>query len=146
MITLKDIAAYYKVDRRQLMRWFKYFGISHRGISEDNKRRYSRMNQDQIKEQTKSANKKFRQLMKNPKWKANQVRKIMEAQNFKESKIERIVKEELNKRGLQFKEQHQICYWFIDITFPKDKLAVEIDGDYWHSLEKQKEKDKNKDH
>jgi very-short-patch-repair endonuclease len=43
-------------------------------------------------------------------------------------------------------EGSRITYWFIDITFPEKKLAVEIDGDYWHSLPKQIQKDANKDH
>ena len=45
---------------------------------------------------------------------------------------------ELDKRKLKYEPHFVIGKRFeIDIAFPKKKLAVEADGDYWHSLPKQ---------
>ena len=52
--------------------------------------------------------------------------------------IERKLQSELDKRKLKYEPHFVIGKRFeIDIAFPKKKLAVEADGDYWHSLPKQ---------
>lgn len=54
------------------------------------------------------------------------------------TKIERIVKKELLKRGLKENKDffHQYIFKNVlicDFAFPKKKLIVECDGDYWHA-------------
>ena len=145
MITLKDIASYFNIDRRALMRWFKIFGIKHRSISEDNYRRYSNMTEEEIIKQTQSANIKMRKLMKLPEFKNNQMKKVMMAQCYGESKLEKRFKEFLSKQNNTFESQYQIGSYFADIAFLKQKLVVEIDGDYWHNLPEHKLRDKERD-
>lgn len=60
--------------------------------------------------------------------------------------IETALMDELSKRNLYFEWQHQIAVWYIDVVLPQYRIAIEADGDYWHSMEKQKQKDANKDH
>jgi len=47
--------------------------------------------------------------------------------------------------GLKFKTQYPVNHYSLDVAFPDKKIAVEIDGDYWHSLPRMKKKDKKKD-
>ena len=46
--------------------------------------------------------------------------------------LERIIGSELRKRGLKFKKNFKQLPGSPDIAFPSSKLAVFIDGDYWH--------------
>lgn len=69
---------------------------------------------------------------------------------FFESNIEQQVREEMQNRGLKlgidFVIQYPIKFSFIiDIAFPDQKLAIELDGDYWHSTKKNRQRDKMKD-
>jgi len=145
MVTLKDIAECFKIDRRNLMNWFKLFNIEHRDISGDNYRRYANMSEEEIKNQTKAANKKIRELMKDEEYKALHVKRTLDAQNNRESEPERMVKIELDCRGIEYHPHYQITYNVVDLAFPQQKIAIEIDGDYWHSTPRQKDKDRIRD-
>jgi len=57
--------------------------------------------------------------------------------------IEKKVYEELKIRGLLFEKQKVINGKFlVDAYIPKLNLVIECDGDYWHSLDRVKKKDK----
>ena len=59
--------------------------------------------------------------------------------------IERILYEELKARGFLFEIQKLINGRFlVDAYIPSLNLVIEADGDYWHSLEKNKIRDKRK--
>jgi len=58
--------------------------------------------------------------------------------------IEQLLMDELTHRNVKYRFQHKIAVWLIDITIPEHRIAIEADGDYWHSSEKQKVKDANK--
>jgi very-short-patch-repair endonuclease len=60
--------------------------------------------------------------------------------------IEIAIMNELDNREISYKPQYIIAVWIVDIAIPEYRLAIECDGDYWHSSETQKEKDANKDH
>jgi len=47
--------------------------------------------------------------------------------------------------GLQFETQARIGRWTVDAVFEREMLAVEFDGEYWHSLPKSIERDAKKD-
>jgi very-short-patch-repair endonuclease len=69
---------------------------------------------------------------------------------FFESEIEQIFREEMQKRGMRlgvdFVVQYPLKFSFIiDIAFPDNKLAIELDGNYWHSLNKNRQRDHMKD-
>jgi len=68
-----------------------------------------------------------------------------QAQNKDPTSIEQAVMDELDKRGIQYQSQYQIAHWIIDVVFHNHRLAVEIDGIYWHSSPEQKAKDATKD-
>lgn len=148
MKTIKQIAEELGIVRISLMRMCKKYGIKTRTIAEDNHRRYANMTELQIKEQTKKANEGIRELFKNPQWKENQIKKVMEAQNFVRSKPELLFEKLMNENGYFPEVQYTegMAGFMIDFAFPEIKLAIEIDGEYWHNLEKTKKRDKCKNY
>lgn len=50
----------------------------------------------------------------------------------KDTSLERIVRSELHKRGLRFRKHNGKLPGKPDIIFPKAKLVVFLDGDFWH--------------
>lgn len=60
------------------------------------------------------------------------------------SSIERLLQEELDRRNLHYENQYKVGRWSIDIAFLSQRLAIEADGDYWHSLSENQERDKRK--
>lgn len=52
----------------------------------------------------------------------------------KDTKPELAVRSELHKRGLRFRKHVKHLPGKPDIVFPKAKLAVFIDGDFWHGF------------
>jgi very-short-patch-repair endonuclease len=145
MRTIWDIANELNASRISIMRWCKMWGIKTRTVSEDNNRRYANMSTEQIREQTTSANIKTRELFSNNEWKANKIHELLSAQNFRESKPEIAMKQALIDHGYgDFDPQYQLGFYSIDIAYPQYKLAIEIDGEYWHSLPEVVSKDKRK--
>lgn len=51
----------------------------------------------------------------------------------------------LREHGIHFEEQARFGVWSVDYWFPEKRLAVEFDGDYWHSLPRVKKNDATKD-
>jgi DNA mismatch endonuclease (patch repair protein) len=62
-----------------------------------------------------------------------------------QSKLELLFIQALNERKIKHQSQYQVGQYFLDIAFPKQKTAIECDGDYWHNVPKQIAKDKRKD-
>ena len=67
-----------------------------------------------------------------------------------ESNIEEKIRIEMQNRGMRlgvdFVIQYPLKHSFtLDIAFPDHNLAVELDGDYWHSLKKNRKRDHMKD-
>lgn len=60
------------------------------------------------------------------------------------SAVETKFADALEAKGLKFLRQHRIGRWTVDIYFPSHGLAVEFDGEYWHSLPRVIEKDGRK--
>lgn len=52
----------------------------------------------------------------------------------KDTKPEIVVRSELHKRGLRFRKHVKHLPGKPDIVFPSAKLAVFIDGDFWHGF------------
>ena len=52
---------------------------------------------------------------------------------------------DLKSAGLEFTTQGHMGRWTVDAVFEPEKLAVEFDGEYWHSLPKSAERDARKD-
>ena len=60
-----------------------------------------------------------------------------------ETKPERVFREELDRRGLEYQEQFPTRSGFIlDFAFPEKRICVEIDGVHWHSTKKQRKRDR----
>ena len=63
--------------------------------------------------------------------------------NKKPTSIEKKVYDELKRRGFLFEKQKLINGKFlVDAYIPRLNLIIECDGNYWHSLDKVKKKDK----
>ena len=71
---------------------------------------------------------------------------IFKQQTMKEpTSIEKKVYDELKGRGLLFEKQKLINGKFlVDAYIPSLNLVIEADGDYWHSLDRVKKRDKAK--
>lgn len=67
------------------------------------------------------------------------------AQKGHVTKIEKLVKDELTRKELVFEIQYRVLSYWVDFAFPEIKLAVECDGERWHSTEEQILKDKKRD-
>ncbi len=53
---------------------------------------------------------------------------------FFNTKIERIMAEEMQKRGINFIDQFNVDNKFVcDFAIPRAKLIIECDGDFWHA-------------
>jgi len=62
-----------------------------------------------------------------------------------ETGIEKIMKSALLESGVDFVSQYPIFRYTLDFAIPTKKVAIECDGDYWHSLPGAKENDARKD-
>lgn len=62
-----------------------------------------------------------------------------------ETSLERIVRGELQHRGLFFESQKRIGKYVIDFLLPMHQIVIEADGDYWHSTPEDIQKDWNRD-
>lgn len=51
---------------------------------------------------------------------------------LKDGSLEMIVRSELHKRGYRFRKHVKSLPGSPDAVFPKEKVAVFIDGDFWH--------------
>ena len=68
--------------------------------------------------------------------------RLEQCRNARFTSLELPVYEFLRSLGIRFIPQKLINYRFIvDAYIPKKKLAIEVDGKYWHSLEKTRKKD-----
>ena len=60
----------------------------------------------------------------------------------KDTSLERVVRSALQKRGLRFRKHIARLPGKPDIIFPKEKIAVFVDGDFWHGYRFPQWKDK----
>lgn len=73
--------------------------------------------------------------------------KCMSSIKSKNSKIERILVKTLKKKGLHFQKNYSKIIGKPDIAFPKEKIAVFCDSEFWHGynwIKKKKEIKSNK--
>lgn len=76
---------------------------------------------------------------------ANGVKGARACANLYPTSIEKAVYDELEKRGVEFEPQKVINGKFVvDAYVPALNLVIEVDGDYWHSLDKVVKRDKSK--
>jgi len=144
--TIKQISKELNVSRHSLIKFLQKHGIRTRTISEDSKRRFSKMSFEERRKQAKKAFTKAKQLWdNNPEWASEHIRKILEAQNYRETSIELIARGWLDEWEIEYIPQYQVGRVFIDIALLQWKVAIECDGDYWHSKPGQIVKDKKRD-
>ena len=98
---------------------------------------------------SEQARAKMRQIkLNNPRptsfYRAINLKGLIKQQTSKEpTSIEKKVYQELERRGVLFERQKLINGRFlVDVYIPSLNLIIECDGDYWHSLERVKKKDK----
>ena len=71
---------------------------------------------------------------------------LKQAVNRGRTSIEQKMAEELDRRGIKYIEQRSIGNRFVvDFFLPDYSIALEADGDWWHSSPKVIEKDRRKD-
>lgn len=64
----------------------------------------------------------------------------------RETSIETKLYQELERRGVTFVKQQVVDgLWVVDALIPGARIAIECDGEYWHSLPEMVERDKKKD-
>lgn len=57
---------------------------------------------------------------------------VMSRIRSKGTTIEKVVEKHLRKAGLRFRTHYKVCGCRVDIAFPKKKIAIFVDGDFWH--------------
>lgn len=62
-----------------------------------------------------------------------------------ETSIETLIRKELEKTNVNFRQEIQIGEFCVDFLLFDKKIAIECDGDYWHSERRAKRRDKRKD-
>lgn len=67
---------------------------------------------------------------------------IMSKIRSKNTKIETLVFRELRRKGIYFQKHYKKAPGSPDIALPRKKIAVFIDGDFWHGYQFSKRKDK----
>lgn len=60
------------------------------------------------------------------------------------SRPQQIVMDKLNDLGVDFIPEYQIGFYNFDIFIPSRNILIEVQGDYWHNLEKTKKNDRGK--
>ncbi|MEK9154680.1 MAG: very short patch repair endonuclease [Patescibacteria group bacterium] len=66
---------------------------------------------------------------------------IMSKIHSKNTKAELLVFRELKKRKIYFQKHYKKCAGCPDVAIPSKKIAVFIDGDFWHGYQFNKRKD-----
>lgn len=59
--------------------------------------------------------------------------------------IETLLYNCLASHGVEFEKQHRIGRFIADAYIPSVQTVIEVDGDYWHSLAHNQERDRRKD-
>lgn len=62
-----------------------------------------------------------------------------------ETSIERVVREALESRGIEFVQEYPIGRFSVDFFVPKNKVCIEADGGYWHSRGASKAREARRD-
>ena len=62
-----------------------------------------------------------------------------------ETSIERAVREALDCLGIAYQQEHQVSVYCLDFYLPACRVALEVDGDYWHGLPSAIERDARRD-
>lgn len=63
------------------------------------------------------------------------------AQKGHETSIERIMRIALESEDIDFEIQYHIKRYFVDFAILACRLAIEVDGEYWHDVEKDAQRD-----
>lgn len=63
-----------------------------------------------------------------PEQRSNAMKRV----RLKAGPLETAIQNELRKLGLRFQKNQKALHGSPDIVFPKSRLAVFIDGDFWH--------------
>jgi DNA mismatch endonuclease (patch repair protein) len=74
--------------------------------------------------------------MTTPPASSDQVRRRMQATGRRDTPPERVIRQELHSRGLRYRVDRSIpgvTRSRPDIVFPSEKVAVYVDGCFWHS-------------
>lgn len=58
--------------------------------------------------------------------------RAMKRVKLKDGSLEKLVQRELRSKGLRFRRHVRNLPGSPDIVFPKEKVAVFVDGDFWH--------------
>lgn len=75
-----------------------------------------------------------------------QRRRNMQAVKNKDSKIECALRKELWKRGLRYRKNVKSIFGHPDIAFIGKKIAVFVDGEFWHGFDWENRKKDFKSH
>jgi len=132
-----ELAKIYNVNSPTIILLLKKNGIETRTMK-GSQRNYLKHNNERSKRQSK--------FMKdnNPMFTEKGIKGYMKYIHTQpKSSIEIKMAEELTKRNIEFREQYHFHNMYLDFLLP-NKVAIECDGRYWHSLPKNKVRDKRK--
>lgn len=139
-LTTSQIANVFEVSQRSVRRWLKNCGIEIR-VSNTGR---THTKETRMKMSERMMGKKNPMYGKVEVMRKRQLNGLLAQQNSKEpTSIEKKVYEALKAKGLLFETQKLINGKFIvDAYIPSLNLVIEVDGKYWHSLDRVMKKDK----
>ncbi len=117
-------------SRGTVTRLMDDYRIPHRTVGEDTKRRLDNMTPDERKQITKAANAAMRGRKQPPEERAKRARTLQDI--CKMSKPEMAMLRALRSASLEPVPQYAVHIFNIDLAFPAQKVAVEVDGGNWH--------------
>ncbi len=62
-----------------------------------------------------------------------------------ETSIEKIMRQALEKAGIEFRQEVKIGPYYLDFLLPSTQAVIECDGDYWHNVPGARRRDRKKD-
>ena len=119
-----------------------------RKISEGIKTYYSKLSEEDKKIRAEKRWAKFTKEEKRKSLRIAQIAGAIASQKANPSSIEKDIQKVLDSLNIKYKTQVSFCHgrFVVDIFIPKQKLAIECNGTYWHNYEifpKQKVRDNN---
>lgn len=128
-------------SRGPVLRVLNEAGIQQRGFSDAQVERHKRLTEADRKAMTRAANATVRGT--------KQEESVVELRSAKSagkflSKLEALFFSALDQAGIAPKPNYQVGRYLIDLAYPEQMLAVEVDGGNWHDSPKKREQDRVK--
>lgn len=73
------------------------------------------------------------------------LRRFSDRTKVSPTSLERLLYAALNEARVPFRPQHVVAGFVVDAFIPSQNIAIEVDGEYWHSRPENVQRDRRKD-